>query len=534
MITSYTLVSAETSRALDMEAQTEWGFNVFSLIESAGRLCAQALLNYFLELFNQRFRTKSLRISVVAGTGNNGADAMAALRYLILSNIVDAEHSALIISRSPKADETGPWIEILKSLKKMKVNVTVFENSKGEGSYSHIQDTLTQSDIIIDGIAGTGIKGPLKGAALEMAEAINSLKGKSKNTPHQTEPFVVSIDLPSGNFDGWKTQMPIINANLTLAIEPQKYCVYTPAARPHAGIIMPVTGVFPGALIEGCKGVELLDWETVSKRVNKIRPDAYKNDRGTVEIRAGSAGASGAALIAARGAQAGGAGLVRLVADDNIYPILAAGAGGIMVSPVSAEDDAFNGRHKPEAILLGPGWGATENRLEIIKKALAKEKAGTALILDADAIEPLRSTVFNDNAIITPHPGEFSKFLSVEKEECLTNTASILIKCSRECNGTILFKNHVITIASPDGRLGVVDGMMPGLAAGGSGDLLAGLCADIAARMVREGCFDAFTCAAAAASLLVASGCSNGLKTRFTDPVEIAGSAADLAGKAWL
>ena len=530
------LVSAETSRALDREAQTEWGFSVFSLVESAGRLCAQYLAEAFPALF--KHRTQNLQISVAAGTGNNGADAMAMLRCWILSGSIKATHSVLAISREPKDEKTGPWVGLLKSLKKMNVPVLVWEGSKGEGP---IHETFAQSDIIIDGIAGTGLSGPLRGPALEMVELINSLLPNSHSPltsyllplTSYLLPLVVSVDLPSGNFDGWKPGMPIVKADLTLAIEPQKYYVYTPAARSFAGNIVAVKGVFPGEMIAGCKGAELLNWEIAGKRVRKVRPDAYKNDRGTVEIRAGSSGYSGAAMIASRGAQAGGAGLVRLVADDDIYPILAAGAGGIMVSPASSEA-AFEGRHIPDAILLGPGWGTGKDRPEMLKKALAKEKSGTALILDADAIELARHKVFSGNVILTPHPGELSKFTGIEKEELLSDTSSILLKCSRDCNGTILLKSHVITIASPDGRLGVIDGMRPVLAAGGSGDLLAGLCAAIAARMQREGCFDAYACAAAGASLLLASAQSYGPKTRFTDPLELADRAADVAGKAWL
>ena len=89
-------------------------------------------------------------------------------------------------------------------------------------------------------------------------------------------------------------------------------------------------------------------------------------------------------------------------------------------------------------------------------------------------------------------------------------------------------------IAAPDGRLGVVDGMTPGLAAGRSGDLLAGLCAAIAARMAYEGTYCGYTCAAAAASLLIESGRSEEIKSRFTDPLELADKIADLAGEAWL
>jgi NAD(P)H-hydrate epimerase len=224
------------------------------------------------------------------------------------------------------------------------------------------------------------------------------------------------------------------------------------------------------------------------------------------------------------------------VVDDEIYPILASGSSGIMVSPVSengasGSDELFEGRFRPDAILLGPGWGKTHDRARVMEKALALEKTGTPLILDADAIDLARDLVFSGSAVLTPHPGEFSRFTGIKKEELLCNPAALLLKFSEERKAVIVFKGHVITIAAPDGRLGVVDGMIPALAAGGSGDLLAGFCAAIAARMVSGG-FDAYTAAAAAATLLIASGRSGA--TRFSDPLELAGRAADLAGKAWL
>jgi NAD(P)H-hydrate epimerase len=162
------------------------------------------------------------------------------------------------------------------------------------------------------------------------------------------------------------------------------------------------------------------------------------------------------------------------------------------------------------------------------------EKQGTPVILDADAIELVRGTVFSGNTILTPHPGELSKYTGIEQKELLTRPAPILLDYASRYNVTILFKGHVITIATPDGKLGVLDGMAPGLASGGSGDLLAGFCGAIAARMKRENRFDAYNCATAAAALLIATGRSEEMKNRFTDPLELANKAADIAGAAWL
>ncbi|MDR2630436.1 MAG: NAD(P)H-hydrate dehydratase, partial [Spirochaetaceae bacterium] len=365
------------------------------------------------------------------------------------------------------------------------------------------------------------------------------------------KPWIVSIDVPSGNFDGFEPSMPIIQADLTLAIEPKKACLYSPGARFFAGTIRSVGGIFPPGLIQGFEGPELLSWGEVRRRIPSIRPDAYKYERGVAEIRAGSPGSAGAARIAARGAQAAGAGIVRLLVDEALYPILAASAGGIMVVPVRSRGDEdgeketepkdgrggegdCSGRFCPDALLLGPGWGKTADRLPVLRRALEKEAEGTPLILDADAIALSRDLTFHGNGILTPHLGEFAAFTGLSKEKICSNTLSLIADTARRIRAVILFKSHVLIIAGEDGRVGIVDGMAPVLAAGGSGDLLAGFCVAIAARMKRGGYYDGYTCAAAAAALLSELGRASGKAPRFVDPLDLTEKAASLAGKAWL
>jgi NAD(P)H-hydrate epimerase len=533
------LISTEAARALDSKAQTDWGFNSYALVEAAGRGCARIFAAAFPRLFSCRLP----RIVAAVGSGNNGADALVMLRYWLLSGRADPSLSAVVASRLPKKDERNPLSEAFLSLKKMKIPVMVWDGDAGEGFGRASEDRLANADIIIDGISGTGVKGPLTGIPEEMVRIINALKegggGKTRfrKKASRHAPMVVSVDIPSGNSDSWEPGMPIINADVTLSIEPQKQCLYTPAARSYSGMILPVGEVFPAGLTDSCEGVELADWNSVRPRIRKVRPDAYKYQRGTVEIRAGAVGSAGAALIAARGAQSAGAGLIRLVCDETIYPVLASRFGGIMVIPSDRADseDEGSGRFKPDAVLLGPGWGKTPDRALALKKALKYEKEGIPLILDADAIALAGKTVFHGRTILTPHPGELAAYGGFEKEELLFRPVPVLLKLAREKRAIVLFKGHVMTIASFDGRLGVVDGMAPALASGGSGDLLAGFCAAIGARMVRDGQgFDGYICAAAAAALLIASVKSEELTGRFLDPLEVADKAARLAGEAWL
>jgi NAD(P)H-hydrate epimerase len=574
------LVSAENARLLDAEASADWALHPFALVEAAGRACAGVFCAAFPRLFpgplSRTADSPFPRIAVLAGTGNNAADALVMLRALIFRGFASPAFSEIVVSRFPGGDDQSPRAESLRALKKIGVPAIPWDGDAREAAGRACEDILALADIIIDGVAGTGLTGPLHGAALEMVEAVNRLKAGSHEPPHPgfpreaagpprypaefgqlpaalprtpvrpapAGPLVVSIDIPSGNFDGWKTGMPILRADVTLAIEPRKQCLYKPAARSFGGGLLPVEGIFPRQLLEKYHGSRLVEWEEAAAAIRPVAPDAHKYERGLVEIRAGSPGAAGAAKLAARGAQAAGAGLVRLIVDPSIYPILAAESWGIMVVPGDAvnpggvsrrpEADSAAGRFRPDAVLLGPGWGTGPDRARLLENCLPLEEQGTPLILDADAITLAREMTFHGSAILTPHPGEFAAYTGISREEILSDPGPALLDWARKKKAVLLFKGPVLYIAAPDGRLGIVDGMAPCLAAGGSGDILAGFCAALAARTRRQGYFDAYTCAAAAASLLIQAARSPELADRFIDPVEITGPAASLAGAAWL
>ncbi|MDR1059442.1 MAG: bifunctional ADP-dependent NAD(P)H-hydrate dehydratase/NAD(P)H-hydrate epimerase [Treponema sp.] len=531
------LLSAASALDLDREARENWGLNEFALVEAAGRSCGECLVRACPELW----RDSIPKVVAMVGPGNNGADAMVMLRYLLLTGRALPENSAVVINRIPSKKDLNPRSESFRVLKMMKLPILVWDGDLGEAFGRPSEDILAHADLVIDGISGTGLKGSLEGKPIEMVNALNAqriLKPPRRiGTPFKRRrPFVVSLDVPSGNSDSWLAGMPIVEADATLAIEPQKSCLYNPAARPYGGTILPVEGIFPQELIRNYGGIELIDWDMIKHRIPRINPDAYKYERGTVEIHAGSPGSTGAAGIAARGAQAAGAGMVLLMADEDIYPVLASRIGGVMVIPAGKEPAA--GR-LPDALLMGPGWGRDPKRAAALERALELEKAGIPLVLDADGIYLARDRVFHGNAILTPHPGEFSVYAGIPVDQALTHPKELLIKLAREKKAVIVLKSHVIIVAAPDGRIGVLDGMSPGLAAGGTGDLLAGFCAAIMGRLKsmnkRSGSdFDGYIAALTAAALLIAVGKSGEITSRFTDPMELADRAADLAGQAWL
>lgn len=527
------LVSGETARALDEEASARWGLNPFALVEAAGRALASALVK---ACSLERRKNSRPLILALAGPGNNGADALVALRTLVMYGFA-GDGSSAVLSREPKPGENTPAAAAVTALRAMGVPAGVWNGS------------LPPADIVLDGIAGTGLSGPLRGVPLEMARAAEELD-------------VVSIDLPS----------PRLRARATLAVEPLKQNLYTPSIRPFCGTIIPVGGIFPPGLLSNYGGEvsppaqalsglalppsagrpfpafrpaapRLLSWEDAASLVPPVPPDACKYRRGLAELHAGSPGFAGAARLAAEGARAAGAGLVRLILDDSLYPLLAPSCGGIMAAPRSGED----GRFRPDAVLLGPGWGRDETRRPVMEQALKEERRGTPLVLDADGIALAKAYFaaagvelrFGGLTILTPHAGELEALSGVEKDKLLSQPAR-LSELAAAYNAVILFKSHVMIIASPEGPLLYVDGMNPALAAGGSGDLLAGFCAALSARFSvhrrehnEKTCADDLAAAAAAAASLLAAAAALRGKA-FGDPLDLASRAARLAGAAWL
>jgi len=565
------LVSPENAASLDRTASASWGLSPFALVEAAGRACARALKKNVTLFHNDGRAARSISagaIVVCAGPGNNGADALVMLRSLLMTACLLCGKAGakpalptVLLSRAPAAGENSPRSEAVKALKAMGVPIVDWEDFTADffDCEANATPLFKNAALIIDGISGTGIKGALEGIPLEMATAIN------KRRATQDTCCVVSVDVPSGAFGAWKPGMPIVTADYTLAIEPLKTVLYTPALRPHCGAIIPVKNIFPPGLLDRYRDADLLCWEEQRTKIPPVPADAYKYVRGTVEIHAGSPGFAGAARLAAAGATAAGAGLTRLVVDDELYPVLAATSGGVMVVPASnvAESLGKNNaaesptndnvaRFEPDALLLGPGWGRGGTRLAILRQALEAERSGVPLILDADGIALLKTLyptiaggngglqngteLFHNRAILTPHAGELESLSGISRDQLLSEPV-LVEELAKKINAVILFKSHVMIVAAPDGRLGFIDGMDPALGAGGSGDFLAGLCAAIAGRMRAAELrgtekFDPYDAAAAAGTLLAAA--SRRMGRRFYDPLELAEPAAALAGEAWL
>lgn len=221
-------------------------------------------------------------------------------------------------------------------------------------------------------------------------------------------------------------------------------------------------------------------------------PDAHKGDYGRVLVVAGSVGMSGAAVLCANGVLRGGAGLVRLAIPRSILPLVAPANPCYMTTPLPEDDQGRVASSALSALreqldwsnvaVVGPGLGRSPDLTKLLR-AVVSSKALMAVILDADALNALASAPEvlrrQNGLIITPHPGEFARILGKDTQEIKARREELAINFARQHEVILVLKGHK-TLVTDGRRLYVNSTGNPGMATGGTGDVLAGLLGGLA------------------------------------------------------
>jgi NAD(P)H-hydrate epimerase len=225
---------------------------------------------------------------------------------------------------------------------------------------------------------------------------------------------------------------------------------------------------------------ELLSWEDFPHLFRPLPDDTYKTQRGHLAVFAGSTGTTGAAWLCASAGARSRTGLVTLFVDPPLYEPFVAKLNSVMVCPGTEMFEP----NRYSCLLVGPGWGLSEQRRELLEKLLHNPKPG---VLDADGITLLaeilktKTFAFPTEWVLTPHPGEFARLAGSSVADILSDPLPPLLLMSATLKAVIVLKGHCTTIASPRGRYWILDGMNAALATGGSGDLLSGMIAGLVA-----------------------------------------------------
>jgi hydroxyethylthiazole kinase-like uncharacterized protein yjeF len=248
------------------------------------------------------------------------------------------------------------------------------------------------------------------------------------------------------------------------------------------------------AVLELAGGAELLP-PPAAVRVPRRSPDANKGTFGTVVLLAGSLGLTGAAYLSAMGAARGGAGKVRLLCAQTIYPILAAKCVEVMAMPVPEVAPGAPGHADREVILrqfedataalVGPGLGRDRSTWRLIHDLL--EHLSCPLVVDADGLNALAEDRrllgrLRGDRVLTPHPGEMGRLLRRRTAEVQADRPGAAAALAKESGAVVVLKGARTLVAAPDGRLSEDPHEVPALATGGTGDVLGGLIAALLAQ----------------------------------------------------
>lgn len=439
-------------------AANEKGMSYLSMMENAGAACAKEIYKYF--------DCADKRIAVVCGKGKNGGDGFVAARLLKKKG---CRVSVVLACGSPTATDALTMFGKLQE-----VPVFLFEQEQAK-------EEIETADVIIDAVFGFGFKGEPDDKTAEVFRFINEAEGA-----------VVSIDIPSGaECDSAKVCKNCVKADLTLAISCKKPVHVLKPACEFCGKTKTVDIGLDTKVVKE-------EFTTLSTKPQKLLPKrnsvSHKGDYGKVLSVCGSMKYPGAAVLAATGAVKTGAGLVFAAFPEKAYPAIAAKLTEPVMLSLPCCEEGFFARgaintlieetQKADCTLIGCGMGQTLATASVFEEVLAACK--NKVVIDADGINLLGTNInmleaVKGRAVITPHPGEMARLFGLTTEQVNANRIPLAAALAKKYGITVVLKG-ANTVVSDGNRIYVNRTGNPGMARGGSGDLLAGMVAGLLAQ----------------------------------------------------
>ncbi|GIP41164.1 bifunctional NAD(P)H-hydrate repair enzyme Nnr [Paenibacillus sp. J31TS4] len=470
------IVTSEEMRRLDRQAIETVGLPALLLMENAGRAVADEVQQF---IRNQPERRRTERWLVLAGKGNNGGDGLVAARHLQEAGIaVDVAY----------ADSPARFGADLAFQHKTASRL-------GIPSFVYQPDTLPWNAYtgVIDALLGTGSSGAPRGRYASLIREANG-----SGLP------IVAVDIPSGlNADTGELHDPCIRARLTVALAFLKRgLVQYPGAETAGEVVTRPIGI-PSRFAEEAGIRTLLVTERVLESHLALTPgaerpaDSHKGTYGHVLLAAGTHRMSGAGLLCARASLRAGCGLATWALPASLVPhligrlpeVMLAGlpdAGNGDWAEVSA-DEVLALAEDRDALALGPGMGRYADDSQWLRAIW--EGARCPLLLDADALNMLADAPDfalwprrEAPTVLTPHPGEMARLAKLTTADVQRDRIGIARRYAQEHGVTLVLKGARTVVATPKGVVYVNTTGNPGMAKGGTGDVLSGVIASLLAQ----------------------------------------------------
>ena len=483
------LVTVPEMLAIEKEADAN-GLSYALMMDNAGRGLADVILELFFD------EGEGLEAFGLVGPGNNGGDTLVALEILAKDGW---KTRAYLIKR--KTDEYVKRLEAAGG--------EILYGDQDE-KFDMLATFIETSDLLLDGVLGTGIKLPLKEDVAKLLEAVNDVLDVMDEPP-----YVTAVDCPSGvDSETGEAADECIPADMTVTMAAVKGGLLKLPAFELLGNLVTVGIGLPDDLpaLEAVK-TEVADEMLVSGLLPERPLEAHKGTFGTALIAAGSANYTGAALLSGKAAYRVGAGLVTMAIPAMLHGALA-GQFPEATWSILPHERGFIAREaakklaenfeRATALLLGPGFGmedTTQGFLSdlLIDESAAKKTSGrigfiqdqeTApakeathlppMVIDADGLKLLAKIKdwhkkLPAPTVLTPHPGEMAVLTGLTTEEIQADRMSVATKYAQEWGHVVVLKGAFTVIAAPDGTATVIPVASPALARAGTGDVLAGL-----------------------------------------------------------
>ncbi len=463
------IVTAAEMRQIDRVTSERFSVPSPTLMENAGSAVAKYVLSAYPD---------ARRIGVICGKGNNGGDGFVAARKLR-----EKGREVDVLLLADPAELHGDAAEMFQ---RMPLQALVARDSKefADPEVQHVYD----ADLLIDAILGTGFRPPVRGL---YAEAIERL--------WKSDVPVIAVDIPSGaDADAMgeaEPSGPVAPARATVTFTaPRPAHVFSPVVREP--VLVAHIGS-PAEAIQSSLNLEVITARDILPILATRKPDANKGNFGHVLVIGGSVGKGGAPAMAGMGALRAGAGLATVATPRSVLPTVASFAAELMTEPLEETDAGTISLRALEygrvdsilkgktVLAVGPGISRNPESSEFVRVVVGKSEL--PVVLDADGLNAFEGRAdhlrgSNRPLVLTPHPGEMARLTGLSTRDVQADRIGNARRFAAEHQLLLVLKGHRTLIAEPNGQVWVNTTGNPGMATGGTGDVLTGITAGLCAQ----------------------------------------------------
>ena len=469
------ILTAAQMQYVDRITTERYGVPSLTLMENAGRSVVKFLHQRFSPLERQE-------IVILCGRGNNGGDGMVVARML---RELALKPRVLLLADPERL--SGDAEVNYKRLAQNGLPTTVPDTA----SWNEIKVKLGNVSLVIDAILGTGLSKPLGGFFLEVVRDIPVVFPQAK---------VVAVDLPTGvAADCGDLIGECVRADASVTFTAPKIAHVFPPACERVGewVVRPI-----GTPVEALESnpdffLNTLQPEDLGWLVQPRKLEGHKGNYGHVLVLGGSIGKTGAAAMAAKAGLRSGTGLVTVATARSALPIIASLSMEIMTEPLPETDSGTVSLRALEDALLdtlmegksvlavGPGLGRHPETLELVREVV--NRYNVPVVIDADGLNAFAGSMEALRAdkrirVLTPHPGEMGRLAGRKTSEIVAHRLEVARKFAQDHGIQLVLKGFRTLTASPEGQVWVNPTGNPGMATGGSGDVLTGITAALLAQ----------------------------------------------------